>query len=304
MAFLSKFTNGLKKTRDSFSQKFASLTAAFRKVDEEFFEELEELLILSDTGARFASELCETVKKQVKLQNIENPNEIKSILKEEIAKVLSKESSEMKLNSTPAVLIVVGVNGVGKTTTIGKLASRYKKEGKKVLLAAADTFRAAASEQLSIWAERADVPIVKHGEGADPASVLFDAIEKAKAKGMDLVICDTAGRLHNKKPLMDELSKIYRAIDKTLPGAAVETLLVIDATTGQNAVVQAKEFSSVLPLSGIILTKLDGTAKGGIVIPICGELSLPVKFVGLGEKTDDLEPFDPEAFAEGLIGLE
>ena len=302
MAFFSKFKDALTKTRESLGDKLNSLVGAFKSVDEEFFEELEELLILSDTGTDSAAALCEAVKKRVKKENISEPEKIKELLKEEIERILSEKSSEIDLSSAPSVIIVLGVNGVGKTTTIGKLAAKYKKEGKKVLLAAADTFRAAASEQLSIWAERAGVPIVKHSEGADPAAVLFDAISSAKAKNMDIVICDTAGRLHNKKPLMEELSKIYRVIEKASPESSKETLLVIDATTGQNGVVQVKEFSSAVPLSGIILTKLDGTAKGGIVIPICRDYSLPVKFVGLGEKEEDLEKFDPKLFSEGLLG--
>lgn len=302
MAFFSKFKDALTKTRESLSDKLNSLVSAFKSVDEEFFEELEELLILSDTGTDSALYLCEAVKKRVKRENISEPEKIREVLKEEIENILSEKSSEIDLSSAPSVIIVLGVNGVGKTTTIGKLAAKYKKEGKKVLLAAADTFRAAASEQLSIWADRAGVPIVKHSEGADPAAVLFDAISSAKAKNMDIVICDTAGRLHNKKPLMEELSKIYRVIEKVSPESSKETLLVIDATTGQNGVVQVKEFSSAVPLSGIILTKLDGTAKGGIVIPICRDYSLPVKFVGLGEKEEDLEKFDPKLFSEGLLG--
>lgn len=302
MAFFSKFKDALTKTRESLGDKLNSLVGAFKSVDEEFFEELEELLILSDTGTDSAAALCEAVKKRVKKENISEPEKIKELLKEEIERILSEKSSEIDLSSAPSVIIVLGVNGVGKTTTIGKLAAKYKKEGKKVLLAAADTFRAAASEQLSIWAERAGVPIVKHSEGADPAAVLFDAISSAKAKNMDIVICDTAGRLHNKKPLMEELSKIYRVIEKASPESSKETLLVIDATTGQNGVVQVKEFSSAVPLSGIILTKLDGTAKGGIVVPICRDYSLPVKFVGLGEKEEDLEKFDPKLFSEGLLG--
>ena len=302
MAFFSKFKDALTKTRESLGDKLNSLVGAFKSVDEEFFEELEELLILSDTGTDSAAALCEAVKKRVKKENISEPEKIKELLKEEIERILSEKSCEIDLSSAPSVIIVLGVNGVGKTTTIGKLAAKYKKEGKKVLLAAADTFRAAASEQLSIWAERAGVPIVKHSEGADPAAVLFDAISSAKAKNMDIVICDTAGRLHNKKPLMEELSKIYRVIEKASPESSKETLLVIDATTGQNGVVQVKEFSSAVPLSGIILTKLDGTAKGGIVIPICRDYSLPVKFVGLGEKEEDLEKFDPKLFSEGLLG--
>lgn len=302
MAFFSKFKDALTKTRESLSDKLNSLVSAFKSVDEEFFEELEELLILSDTGTDSALYLCEAVKKRVKRENISEPEKIREVLKEEIENILSEKSSEIDLSSAPSVIIVLGVNGVGKTTTIGKLAAKYKKEGKKVLLAAADTFRAAASEQLSIWADRAGVPIVKHSEGADPAAVLFDAISSAKAKNMDIVICDTAGRLHNKKPLMEELAKIYRVIEKVSPESSKETLLVIDATTGQNGVVQVKEFSSAVPLSGIILTKLDGTAKGGIVIPICRDYSLPVKFVGLGEKEEDLEKFEPKLFSEGLLG--
>jgi fused signal recognition particle receptor len=302
MALFSKFKEGLKKTRASFSEKFALLTSAFQKVDEEFFEELEEILVLSDMGAVSATEICEAVKMRAKKERITDPVLIKGFVKEEIAKSLSEVSSEMKLGKKPSVIIVIGVNGVGKTTTIGKLAAKYKKEGKKVILAAADTFRAAAAEQLSIWADRVGVQIVKSDEGADPGAVLFDAITSANAKGADIVICDTAGRLHNKKPLMDELSKIYRVIEKALPETDVETLLVIDATTGQNGVIQAEQFSLATPITGIVLTKLDGTAKGGIVVPICKRLHIPVKFVGLGEGIDDLEPFSAEEFSDGLIG--
>ncbi len=302
MALFSKFKEGLKKTREAFSDKFASLTSAFVKVDEEFFEELEELLVLSDMGAETACEICEAVKSEAKKRRITDSSEIKGLIKEEILKILSSVDSSLKLETKPSIIIVIGVNGVGKTTTIGKLATRYKNEGKKVILSASDTFRAAAGEQLEIWAERAGVPIVKHFEGADPASVLYDAIASAKAKDADIVICDTAGRLHNKKPLMDELTKIYRVVEKTLPEASLESLLVIDATTGQNAVVQSSEFGAATELTGIILTKLDGTAKGGIVVPISKKMGLPVKFVGLGEGIDDLEPFDPVSFTNGLIG--
>ena len=302
MALFSKFKEGLKKTREAFSDKFASLTSAFVKVDEEFFEELEELLVLSDMGAEAAESICSAVKSEVKKRRITDSAEIKGLIKEEILKILSSVDSSLKLETKPSVIIVIGVNGVGKTTTIGKLATRFKNEGKKVILSASDTFRAAAGEQLEIWAERAGVPIVKHSIGVDPASVLYDAIASAKAKDADIVICDTAGRLHNKKPLMDELTKIYRVVEKTLPEASLESLLVIDATTGQNAVIQASEFGAATSLTGIILTKLDGTAKGGIVVPICKKMGLPVKFVGLGEKVDDLEPFDPVSFTDGLIG--
>lgn len=304
MALFSKFKEGLKKTRASFSEKFARLTAAFQKVDEEFFEELEEILVLSDMGAASAGDVCEAVKERVKREKISDPNLIKGLVKEEIAKGLSEVSSEMRLDKKPSVIIVIGVNGVGKTTTIGKLAAKYKKEGKKVILAAADTFRAAAAEQLSIWADRVGAQIVKSDEGADPGAVLYDAITSAVSKGTDIVICDTAGRLHNKKPLMDELTKIYKVIEKALPETDVETLLVIDATTGQNGVIQAEQFSLATPITGIVLTKLDGTAKGGIVVPICKKLHIPVKFVGLGEGLDDLEPFSAEEFSEGLIGEE
>ncbi len=302
MALFSKFKEGLKKTREAFSDKFASLTSAFVKVDEEFFEELEELLVLSDMGAEAACDICEAVKHEAKKRRITDSSEIKGLVKEEILKILSSVDSSVKLETKPSIIIVIGVNGVGKTTTIGKLATRYKNEGKKVILSASDTFRAAAGEQLEIWAERAGVPIVKHFEGADPASVLYDAIASAKAKDADIVICDTAGRLHNKKPLMDELSKIYRVVEKVCPDVSLESLLVIDATTGQNAVIQAEEFSKATDLTGIILTKLDGTAKGGIVVPISKKMGLPVKFVGLGEGVDDLEVFDPVSFTDGLIG--
>lgn len=302
MALFSKFKEGLKKTRASISEKLSALTGAFTKVDEEFFEELEEILVLSDMGAASASEICSAVKETVKKRKITEPSEIKGLVKEEILSILSSVDSKMKLSTAPSVIIVIGVNGVGKTTTIGKLAAKFKSEGKKVVLSASDTFRAAAAEQLSVWASRAGVQIVKHAEGADPGAVLYDALSSAVAKEADIVICDTAGRLHNKKPLMDELSKIYRVIEKTLPGADVETLLTIDATTGQNAVIQAEQFGAATPITGIILTKLDGTAKGGIVVPICKRLAIPVKFVGLGEQIDDLQPFDAAEFTEGLMG--
>lgn len=302
MAFLSRFKDGLRKTRESLSDKLSTLTASFKKVDEEFFEELLELLVLSDVGVETAEELCKRVKLRAKKENISDTSEIKGVLRDEVKGILESVDSEMHLNTKPSVIIVVGVNGVGKTTTIGKMAKKYRDAGKNVILAAADTFRAAATEQLSVWAERAGVPIVSQGEGAEPAAVLYDTLESAKSRGSDIVICDTAGRLHNKKPLMDELFKIYKVIGKVLPEADVETLLVIDATTGQNAVIQASQFGEVLPLTGIILTKLDGTAKGGIVLPICEKLHIPVKFVGLGEKEDDLELFSAEDFADGLIG--
>ncbi|MBE6731696.1 MAG: signal recognition particle-docking protein FtsY [Ruminococcaceae bacterium] len=303
MGFFDKLKEGLKKTRDSISGQISQMLHSFTKIDEDLFEELEELLVMGDVGVTTAEKICDELRKKVKEQGIKDPDQIMNLLQEVVGGMISG-GEELKLETTPSVILVIGVNGVGKTTSIGKIAAKLKSEGKSVILGAADTFRAAAIEQLEVWAERANVPIIKHAEGTDPASVVFDTIAAAKARKCDVVICDTAGRLHNKKHLMDELSKISRTIDKSLPGCSKEILLVLDAATGQNAVNQAREFNSVTEITGIILTKLDGTAKGGVVIPIRAELGLPVKFIGVGEKVDDLQPFDAKDFTKALFTRE
>lgn len=295
-----KLKSGLKKTRDGFMSKVERLMNSFTKIDEDFFDELEETLILSDIGAETSMEICDRLRAAVKRTGSTDPAEIKQLLRDIIAEMLTGEN-ELKLDTKPSVVMVIGVNGAGKTTTIGKLAANLKSQGKKVLVAAADTFRAAAIDQLNVWTDRAGVDIVKHSEGSDPAAVVFDALTAAKARNADVVLCDTAGRLHNKKNLMEELKKIARVIDRELPGASVETLLVLDATTGQNAVNQAKLFSESAEITGIALTKLDGTAKGGIIIPIKNELGIPVKLVGVGEKIDDLQPFIPADYVKALF---
>lgn len=300
MGLFSKIKQGLQKTRDSISNGVNSILNSFTKIDEELFEELEETLVISDVGVVTAEEICGQLRKKIKETGITDPSEIKGLMKEIIAEMLGEDEG-LKLDTKPSVILVIGVNGVGKTTTIGKLASQLKADGKKVVLGAADTFRAAAIDQLGIWAERAGVSMVRSVEGTDPASVVFDTIASAKAKGADVIICDTAGRLHNKKNLMDELAKIYRVIGRELPDASVETLLVLDAATGQNAVNQAREFKNVADITGIVLTKLDGTAKGGIIIAIRNELGIPVKFVGVGEGIDDLQPFNAAEFADGIF---
>ena len=300
MGFFGKISQGLKKTRDSLMNSVSSVLKGFTRIDDELFEELEEILVMGDVGANTAAHICETLRAQVKEQSITDPAAIRSLLKGIVADML-EGGQELTLNTKPAVILVIGVNGVGKTTTIGKMAANFKAQGKKVILGAADTFRAAAIEQLEIWADRAGVDIVKHGQGADPAAVVFDTISAAKARGADIVICDTAGRLHNKKNLMDELAKIGRIIDRELPDADKEILLVVDATTGQNAVNQAREFKSAAGITGIVLTKLDGTARGGVVLAIREDLQVPVKFIGVGEGIDDLQPFDPAQFAAGLF---
>lgn len=304
MGFFNKIAEGLKKTRDSMMGKVDALLNSFTKIDEEFFEELEENLIMADVGAVTSARICESLRKKVKEKGISDAFQVKEALKEIIAEMLEGDS-ELDLSTTPTVVLVIGVNGVGKTTTIGKLANNLKNDGKKVLLAAADTFRAAAIDQLQIWADRAGVDLVKHDEGSDPAAVVFDAVNAGKARGCDVVICDTAGRLHNKKNLMDELSKISRVIDREAPGSAKEVLLVLDATTGQNALNQAKLFQEAAGLTGIILTKLDGTARGGVVIGIKEELNIPIKYIGIGEQIDDLKPFHSEEFVDALFeGME
>ncbi len=300
MGLFEKLKNGLKKTKESFTSKVEQLMHSFTKIDEDFFEELEETLILSDIGAETSDEICTRLRAEVKKTGTTDPTEVKGLLKNIIADILTG-GNELDLSSKPAVVLVIGVNGAGKTTTIGKLSANLKADGKKVLVAAADTFRAAAIEQLNVWTERAGVEIVKHAEGSDPAAVVFDACTAAKARNSDVVIVDTAGRLHNKKNLMDELKKISRIISQQLPGSSVETLLVLDATTGQNAVNQARLFKEVCDITGIVLTKLDGTAKGGIIIPIKQELDIPVKLVGVGEKIDDLQPFIPADYVNALF---
>jgi len=303
MNIFSKIAAGLKKTKDSMMGKLETLMNSFTKIDEDFFEELEELLITCDIGVETSLDICGELRKRVKEKGLSETPQLMNEMKEIITEMLG-EDTPIDVSSKPAVILVIGVNGAGKTTTIGKLAARYKNEGKNVLVAAADTFRAAAIEQLEVWTERAGVDIVKHAEGSDPASVVFDAVTAAKARGVDVLICDTAGRLHNKKNLMDELKKISRIVHQQAEGCSLETLLVLDATTGQNAVNQAKLFSETADITGIVLTKLDGTAKGGIIISIRRELGIPVKLVGVGEKLDDLQDFRAKDFAEALFETE
>lgn len=296
--FFSKLKDGLRKTRDSLLGNL--FVENGEKIDDDFYDELEEAMIISDMGMTTTEKLLSKLRKELKEKGIHTKTEARKVMVNLLAESM-RPDDEFLFDTDKAVIMIVGVNGVGKTTSIGKLASMYKSEGKSVMLAAADTFRAAAAEQLTIWAERAGVPIVKHGEGADPAAVVFDSIASYKAKNCDILICDTAGRLHNKVNLMNELSKMRRVIDRELPGVQVEVLLVLDATTGQNAIAQAKVFGENAGLTGIILTKLDGTAKGGVVVAVKDELHLPVRFVGIGEGIDDLQPFDAEAFAQALI---
>ena len=300
MGFFNKIKEGLKKTRDAVIGQIDSMLKSFTKIDDELFEELEELLVMGDVGVPTAEKICEELKKRVKKEGIKNPNEIHRLLEETVSDML-RGGEELDLSTTPSIILVIGVNGVGKTTTIGKLANHLTKQGKKVILAAGDTFRAAAIEQLEIWADRSHCEIIKQNEGSDPAAVIYDAISAAKARHADVIICDTAGRLHNKKPLMDELAKINRIIDRELPDASKEKLLVLDATTGQNAVNQAEQFSLATGITGIVLTKLDGTAKGGVVLAIKEGLGIPVKYIGVGEQIDDLQPIDAEDFARALF---
>ena len=300
MGFFSKIKEGLKKTGNAIAGSVNSIVKSFTKIDEELFEELEETLVMSDIGVSTAGEICERLRAKIKETGVTDPKEIKGLMKSIIAEMLGEDEG-LRLDTKPSVILVIGVNGVGKTTSIGKISSQLRAQGKKVVLGAADTFRAAAIDQLGIWAERAGVTMVKSVEGTDPASVVFDTIASAKAHNADVIICDTAGRLHNKKNLMDELAKINRVISRELPDASVETLLVLDAATGQNAVNQAREFKNVTNITGIVLTKLDGTAKGGIIIPIKNELNIPVKFVGVGEGIDDLLPFNAKEFSEGIF---
>lgn len=304
MGFFEKLKSGLSKTRDSLSQQVNNVFSAFVKVDEELFENLEEALIMADIGFETTEYIIEALRERVKQKHITDGELVKQEMQDIISGILTEDSSSIDLSTTPSVILVIGVNGVGKTTSIGKMAAHYKAEGKKVLLAAADTFRAAAIEQLDIWAQRSGCDIIKHQENSDPAAVVFDACTAAKARNVDVLICDTAGRLHNKKNLMAELAKINRVIERELGECSRETLLVLDATTGQNAVSQAKLFSEVAEITGIVLTKLDGTAKGGIVISIAKEQSLPVKFIGVGEGIDDLQEFNAADFARAIFEAE
>lgn len=299
MGFFSKISEGLKKTRDSLGQLFDGVFSG-GSVNDELFDDLEEALVLGDTGAATAGAICDELRKRVKKEGVTDPERVREMMAEVIAEML-RGGQELNLENKPAIIMVIGVNGAGKTTTIGKLAKRFEDEGKKVVVAAADTFRAAAIEQLEVWAQRSGAEIIKHSEGSDPAAVVFDAIAAGKARHADIIICDTAGRLHNKKGLMDELAKIGRVIEREAAGSSVETLLVLDATTGQNALNQAREFGAACGITGIVLTKLDGTARGGVVIGIKQELGIPIKFIGVGEQADDLQPFDPDAFAKALF---
>ena len=303
MGLFEKFNKGLRKTRNSMSGAIDTMLHGRNEIDDELYEELEEILIMGDVGMNTAAEICDKLRDYVAKKSLRKPTQVKDAIRAIVAEML-EGGEDMGLITLPSIILVIGVNGVGKTTTIGKMAAMYKAQGKKVILGAADTFRAAAIEQLEEWANRAGVDIVKHKEGADPAAVVYDTIQAGKARDCDIIICDTAGRLHNKKNLMDELAKIYRIIDKELPYNDRESLLVLDATTGQNAVNQAREFKNVAEITGIVLTKLDGSAKGGVVLAIKNDLKVPVKFVGVGEQIDDLQPFSPEAFAQGLFDNE
>ena len=303
MGFFSKIKEGLKKTRTSIGEGFNSVFSVFRKVDEDFLEELLEPLIMADVGYETSERIIDELRKKAKLENLNDSESVKAALAEIIAESM-RGGNDLNISTKPSVILVVGVNGVGKTTTIGKLAHRLSESGKKVIIGAADTFRAAAIDQISVWAERSGTDIVKHKDGADPAAVVYDTIAAAKARNADVIICDTAGRLHNKKNLMGELEKITRVIDRELPDADKEILLVLDATTGQNAIEQAKDFKEAVGVTGVALTKLDGTAKGGITIAVKDVTGVPVKLVGVGEGMDDLQYFEPDAFAKALVGIE
>ena len=301
MGFFDKLKQGLSKTKNSFDEKMNNIFSTFRKADEELLEELEEALIMSDVGANTSATIINNLRERVKKENIKDEQGVREALRKEIQEIFDATDNTLKLETKPAVILVVGVNGVGKTTSIGKIANRLKKDGKKVVVAAADTFRAAAVEQLEIWANRVGCDIVKREEGVDPASVVYDAIKITKEKNADVLICDTAGRLHNKKYLMDELIKIKKVIDKELPDSSEEVLMVLDATTGQNAISQVQAFKETVDITGIVLTKLDGTAKGGAVIGIVNENKVPVKFIGVGEQVGDMEIFNSEDFVKALI---
>ena len=301
MGFFDKLKHGLSTTKTSINEKINNVFSTFRKVDEDLLEELEEALIMSDVGMETSEKIISELRDKIKKEKIEDAEDVKKALKNIIKEILDSVDSSLNLETTPSIILVVGVNGVGKTTSIGKIANRLKKDGKKVVIAAADTFRAAAVEQLEIWANRAGCDIVKRHEGSDPASVVYDAIKVTKEKNADVLICDTAGRLHNKKYLMDELIKIKKIVDRELPDASKEVLMVLDATTGQNAILQVKAFKETVDINGLILTKLDGTAKGGAVIGIVSENEMPIKFIGVGEQIDDMEKFDSTDFVNALI---
>ncbi len=300
MGFFDKLKQGLGKTKSSFDEKINNAFSVFRKVDEELLEELEEILITSDIGMDTSINIISKLREKIKKENIKDAEDVKQALREEMAEILNIDNS-LKLDTKPSIILVVGVNGVGKTTSIGKIANRLKQDGKKIVIAAADTFRAAAVEQLEIWAKRSGCDIVKKEEGADPASVVYEAIKITKETNADILICDTAGRLHNKKYLMDELAKIQKVIDKELPECSKEVLIVLDATTGQNAISQVKAFKETTPLTGIVLTKLDGTAKGGVVLGIVDENKIPIKFIGVGEQIDDMELFNANDFVKAIL---
>ncbi|MBE7034744.1 MAG: signal recognition particle-docking protein FtsY [Ruminococcaceae bacterium] len=302
--FFGRLVAGLQKTRSAFSNKIDAVLAAMGSVNEELYEELEEALIMSDIGAETADYIITALKERARKNGITDASDVKGLLREIITDILTEQDGAMHLEGQPAVIMVIGVNGVGKTTSIGKLAHYYGEQGKKVILAAGDTFRAAAIDQLAVWAERADAALVKHQEGADPSAVVYDSITAAKARGADIVICDTAGRLHNKKNLMEELRKTTRVVEREIGEGCCETLLVLDASTGQNALNQAREFAQVAGITGVILTKLDGTARGGVILALAREQGIGVKFIGVGEGIDDLRPFDPKAFADALFGTQ
>lgn len=302
VGLFDKLKQGLTKAKQGITDKIDEVLKSYTKVDEELLEELEEILITADVGVNTTMDIIDKLRDKIKEKGITNPMDVREELKSIVEDILCSENSQLDTDHSPTIILMVGVNGVGKTTTIGKLAYKYKKEGKKVLLAAGDTFRAAAAEQLEIWAKRSNVDIIKHQEGADPGAVVFDAIKAAKARNTDLLICDTAGRLHNKANLMNELGKVFKIVDREFPEAKKEVLLVVDATTGQNAVVQAKTFKEVANITGIVLTKLDGTAKGGVVLAVKSEVDVPVKLIGVGEKVEDLQNFDAKLFSEALFG--
>ena len=299
--FFKKLASGLSKTRKSLSDGLNSVFNGFSKIDDDFYEELEEILIMSDIGVSVTEEILDNLREQVKENGIREPEECRHLLIDNIKAQMNVPDDAYDFENAPSVVLIVGVNGVGKTTSIGKLAHLYKSMGKKVVIAAADTFRAAAGEQLEKWAERSGVDMIGGQEGADPGSVVYDAVAASKSRGADILLCDTAGRLHNKKNLMEELKKLYRIIEREYPEAKTETLIVVDGTTGQNGLIQAREFSQVAPVTGVVLTKLDGTAKGGIAVAIQSELGIPVKFIGVGEGIDDLQKFDPDSFVEAMF---
>lgn len=304
MGLFDKLKKSLSKTRESINDKFNSVIKTFKKIDEDLFEELEEALITADLGVNTSMDIIERLREAADEKKLRDSYELKGELNRIMTEILTEGDNSVELYGTPAVIMVIGVNGVGKTTSIGKLANMYKSQGKSVLIAAADTFRAAAIEQLEVWADRAGVGIIKQQDGSDPAAVIYDAVNAARSRNVDVLLCDTAGRLHNKKNLMAELKKIYRILDRELPDSSKEVLLVLDATTGQNAVQQAEQFKEAADITGIILTKLDGTAKGGIVLAIKNDYDIPVKFIGVGEKIDDIEPFVPEEFVNAIVNPE